>query len=453
MGLFHRYNIANPDIHPFSSFLDFIPVAPGRLLGLVVAVLIVAGVHQVVGQILLFHPAVGIVVGIAVALLPLKARAVGVDVLQLPGEAPSPPGAHIGDRPVDGHTGCVGLGRGSQHNAGLRQRKPRLRQPQLQRRVHAGLDDGHRLGIGKADVLAGRAENPPGGANQVARLQQPRQIMHRRVRVGAPQGLHQRRETVKMLVPIPVIAHGTALGHSSGILQCDAVGGRGKQQLHRVQGLAHVAAAGRRNPRRHAILQPQGCLPPAVGDLHRPAHRLLRLLGGDGLELKDRGAAQNGVEHAEIGVFRGGSDQRDASVFNEFQQRLLLFFVEILDLVQIQQHTSGGQQRIQLVDDALDVRDSGGGGVELAQAPVGSLGDDARHRGLSGAGGAVKNHIGDLAALHDAAQQTVGAENMPLPYHVLQGLGPNLVCQRLVHGAHLPNQPKIKLLYHSQPVL
>ena len=38
---------------------------------------------------MLRHPAVGEVVGILVALLALKARAVGVDVLEFPGKAPA----------------------------------------------------------------------------------------------------------------------------------------------------------------------------------------------------------------------------------------------------------------------------------------------------------------------------------------------------------------------------
>ena len=184
----------------------------------------------------------------------------------------------------------------------------------------------------------------------------------------------------------------------------------------------------------HPGLKAERALPPGIHNVDGPLYRALRLFRRDGLELKHRGAAENGVKHAEIGVFRGGGDEGDPPVLDKFQQGLLLFFVEILDLVQIEQHAAGGQHGVKLGDDLLDVGNAGGGGVELSQGAVGALGDNAGHGGLAGAGGAVEDHVGDLPALHNAAQHPVPAQNMALAHHIVQGFGSYLVCQRLVHG-------------------
>ena len=95
---------------------------------------------------------------------------------------------------------------------------------------------------------------------------------------------------------------------------------------------------------------------------------------------------------------------------------------------------AGGQHGVKLRDDLLDVGNAGGGGVELSQGAVGALRDNAGHGGLAGAGGAVEDHVGDLPALHNAAQHPVPAQNMALAHHIVQGFGSYLVCQRLVHG-------------------
>ena len=106
-----------------------------------------------------------------------------MDILELPWDVPRQSCLHVGHSRVNGHAGRVGLGSGCQKDGRLGQRQPCLRQPQLKGAVHAGLYDGHRLGIGQADVLTGRAEDAADGRDQVPRLQQPGQIMDRRIRV------------------------------------------------------------------------------------------------------------------------------------------------------------------------------------------------------------------------------------------------------------------------------
>ena len=119
-----------------------------------------------------------------------------------------------------------------------------------------------------------------------------------------------------------------------------------------------------------------------------------------------------------------------------------MFLVEILYLVQVQQHASRGEEGVQLVDYLFDVGDAGGGGVELAQRAVGALGDYPGHGGLAGAGGAVEYHVGYLAAVHYAPEHAVFSQDMWLAHHVLQTVGPYFVCKRLVHLRSLSSKSR-----------
>lgn len=89
------------------------------------------------------------------------------------------------------------------------------------------------------------------GAQQISRRQQPPQIVHRRIRIRATDGFLQRRQQVVVLIPLPVISHGAALGQHLCILRRQeqpSVPGLGGliQQLHSVDSLADIPAAPRR---------------------------------------------------------------------------------------------------------------------------------------------------------------------------------------------------------------
>ena len=260
--------------------------------------------------------------------------------------------------------------------------------------------------------------------------------MQGRVRVRAAQGLHQGREDVEVLVPLPVIAHGAALGDGFGVGEGDdPVFGGGEEKLHGVDGFSHIAPAGRGNVVEHAFLGREGHVAPRVHDVHRALDCGLYILGRDGLELEDGRTAEDGVEDGEVGVFGGGGDERDASVLDKLQKGLLLLFIEILDLVEVQKHAARCEEGVQLVDDLLDVGDARGGGVELSEGAVGALRDDAGYCCFARARGAVEDHVRDLPALHDAAQKPALAEDVPLAHHIVKRFRADLVRKRLIHGA------------------
>ena len=112
---------------------------------------------------------------------------------------------------------------------------------------------------------------------------------------------------------------------------------------------------------------------------------------------------------------------------------MLLLFVEILYLVEVQQHAAGGQQRVELGDDLLYIGKPGGRRVQLAQGAVRFFGDNACDGGLSRARRTVEYHVGYAAAFDYAPQQAALPEYMSLADNIIEAVRPYFVCERLVH--------------------
>ena len=176
-----------------------------------------------------------------------------------------------------------------------------------------------------------------------------------------------------------------------------------------------------------------------VGDQHRLLFLCAKARGGvlqpladirvgQRLELKHRAARKQGVIDIKIRVLGGGGDQRDGTLLHTFQQALLLALVEILNLVQIQQNAAACPQRADIRQHGLDIGGAGGGAVELVQLHTAARGNDAGHRGFAHAGGTVKDHIGDFAAVHRAAEHLIFAQKMLLPADFVQRAGTQTLC-------------------------
>ena len=361
-----------------------------------------------------------------------------MDVLQMPGEVPGLALAHVRQRRVQGDMSGIGLGAGGHQHGGISQRNPGLRHPQLQGHVHAGVDDGDDLRIGKAHILGGNDHETAAGRLHLPRFQKSGQIVAGRVRVRAADGFLQGRQQVIVVIPIPVSPHGALLGDGFRVRQRQGQNAvlwlsGGEQYLHRVHGLAQIAAAGHGNVLQSTFLRFRLQRGAVLHKGNRPAHRLQRRFRRNLLELKHGGAAQNGVEHIEIGIFRGGGNQGDFSVFDVLQKRLLLLFVEGLNLVQVEQHPVGSHEGVQLGHDFLNIRRGGGGGVELVECPVGLLGNDVGNGGLSRAAGAVEHHVGNVPGVNEPPQDSVWPQNMLLTVYLVQCGGPQKIGQWLIH--------------------
>ena len=240
-----------------------------------------------------------------------------------------------------------------------------------------------------------------------------------------------------MVVARTVIVHGAALRDVLGI-RAQKVDGiplsrrRRKEQLDRIERLAHIAAADRRDIPRRARLDVCRDVFPCAENGHRAQHGLFHLGGRHLLELKHRAAREDGVVYIEVRVLRCGRNERDRAVLDKLQQALLLLFIEVLDLVEIQKNAVRREHGVQLVDDRADIRKPRGCGVELSQRAVRLFRDDARDGRFACAGRAVKDHVRDIAALDNAAQQPALAENVVLADDVVQLRRAQLVRQRAV---------------------
>ncbi len=234
-----------------------------------------------------------------------------------------------------------------------------------------------------------------------------------------------------MLIPIAVIAHIRALRRHLCVLQRHhAVSRRTAQDFHRIQRLAHIAAACRCNvfAYRIACLRMRLTQRKAAPYRRNQIHRLQRF------EFKHRASTQDCVIDIKIRIFRRRRNQGNASILDELQQRLLLFLIKILDLIQIYQRAIGRNQRSQLVKDLTNIRSARRCGVQPIQLSAGFTRDNGCHCGFANAGWTIKNHIGNRPALNDAAQQSVLTKNMRLTDHIPQRVRANPVGQRLIHS-------------------
>ena len=255
-----------------------------------------------------------------------------------------------------------------------------------------------------------------------------------------------------MGIPLPVVPHGGALGHGLGVLHGHQYLpllplGRTEQHLDGVHGLADVSPARPGQVLLHPVLALHLRAQPPLHDRDAPLHRGQGILRRDLLELKHRRPGQHRPEHGEEGVLRGGGDQGDASVLHKLQQGLLLLLVEVLDLIQIEQHPLRGHQGADLPHDLLDVGNGCRGGVQPVQGAVGALGDDVGHRSLSRARGAVEDQIGHVPALDHPAQQALLSQYMLLSHHFIQTGGADLIrqgaiCHKRTSPFSIPRRPR-----------
>ena len=70
-------------------------------------------------------------------------------------------------------------------------------------------------------------------------------------------------------------------------------------------------------------------------EIHGPLQRLAYILGGDRFELEHAAPAEQGVVYIEVRILSRAGYKRYLAVFGVFKQRLLLFFIKVLYLVEI----------------------------------------------------------------------------------------------------------------------
>ena len=113
------------------------------------------------------------------------------------------------------------------------------------------------------------------------------------------------------------------------------------------------------------------------------------------------------------------------------RKRILLRAVEAVDLVDEQQRALAGlAARAGRVEHLLQVGDAGEDRRDLLEFELGLVGEQARHRGLAGAGRPPEDQRAERARLQHAGQRAVGAEQMILADDLRELGRPQLVGQR-----------------------
>ena len=114
---------------------------------------------------------------------------------------------------------------------------------------------------------------------------------------------------------------------------------------------------------------------------------------------------------------------------------MLLLFVEVLDLIQIEQDAIISGKRIQFADDRLDIRNGNGRPIEFVQFFVCTFCNNAGDCGFADTGRPVKNQVWDVARFNNAAQDLAFAEDMLLSDHVVQRLRADFIGKRHLNGS------------------
>ena len=193
--------------------------------------------------------------------------------------------------------------------------------------------------------------------------------MERRVRVGAAHRFLICGDYVVVLVALAVVSHRAVLGQFLRALKSylanAAFVGRGGEhaQLNGVYRLSHIAAAGVGNVLKHSVLYIICLVPLGAYIIKCTLDGGNYIFSRDKFEFKHGRAAENRVVYIKIRVLGRRRYKRYVAVFYVFEQRLLLLFIKILDLVEIEQNAVWRDKCVELRDNVLYVGCRGGRAV------------------------------------------------------------------------------------------
>ena len=419
-------------------------VGIGCLFGLVVAEFVIHPVLYGVGEILLGDVMVGKIVGIEIMLsLDIRIGAVAVFVLQMAGRCAAFLCADIFKGGIYGGFGGVGLGGGGKEYYSLRKGYPCFGETKLQSAVNAGFGHCCSDRVGKSDILRGNYQQAAAERDYVSRFDEPCGIVEGSVFIAATNGLLQGGQDIVMLVAVTVIAVVASLGEGFGFIKgYDRFGAvifcAEKAQLTDAHRFADISAAATGDMLTDALFRLYLHSRFVGEDTECPFHCGDNVLGGDGLELEHRTSAENGVIDVKIGVLGGGGDKGYLAVFNIFKEGLLLLFVEILYLVEVQKDAVHSVNCACVGDNIPDVGCSCGGAIELMELHSRIFCNYPCNGGFSYSRGTVKYHIGDIAAVDYAPEISAFVKEMTLTDNFIKVFGAYSVCKGGGHFLSLP---------------
>ena len=180
-----------------------------------------------------------------------------------------------------------------------------------------------------------------------------------------------------MLVAASVIAHVAALGELSDKLHANGkvlavIIGTEAAKLDGVHRLSYIAAAAVCDMLDHAVFKHQLSAKLLRHKLKGTSDRRLNIIRLDGLELKHSAAADYRIVHIKVRVLGRRGNERYAPVLDELKKRLLLFFIQILYLVEVKKNAVDAAERLGLCDYLLDIGYRRRCSVELVQLHIGA---------------------------------------------------------------------------------
>ena len=266
-------------------------------------------------------------------------------------------------------------------------------------------------------------------------LQHHREVVQRRVGVRPARGLDPGGDVVVVAVAAFVVQHRPVLQRVLGPRDRDAalaeLGRRGERQLERVQRGARVAFAARgeeldRLAVDHRVIR------------HGPPQHRRHLLVAQGLQCIHARAREQRAVDLERGVLGGRADQRDQTVLDRRQQRVLLGLVEAVDLVE-EEHglgpahpTACGAAMSRPLQHRAHLGAARLHGAQLLEHRIRMLRHDPRERRLAGARRSVQDHRVGVPLLDRRAQRRAVAQEVRLPDEVGERRRPHARRQRAI---------------------
>ena|SRR5437870_120895 len=174
----------------------------------------------------------------------------------------------------------------------------------------------------------------------------------------------------------------------------------------------------------------------------RPLEHRADVSVGERLQHEHPTPGEQRLRQLETRVLRGGADQRDDPVLDPGEKGVLLALVEAVDLVAEENRPAAlvAAPLLGFLDDLPHPPHAFGHSRERLEVAVGVVRDEARQRGLAGAGRAPENAGAHIAAADQVAERLPRPEQVLLAQELLEGPGPHPRRQRL---AGAPEQRRL----------
>ena len=168
----------------------------------------------------------------------------------------------------------------------------------------------------------------------------------------------------------------------------------------------------------------------------RAQHQTANIIGSQGLQLEYARPRNQRRVHIEEGIFRSGSYQRDRAALHMRQQRVLLRFVEPVDLVDEKNCTLAVQLPpiARLRNHLPDVGDSARHGVEPYEHRVRRGGHHLGDGGLAASRGPVQDYRPQPISLDSPSQKPARPQEVALPHDVIERPRPHPRCERFTRS-------------------